>query len=60
MENEIYKTIELLKVQKSYLMNEIENNKNNLEKNIEYIKNITFLDDEIQKYFSMLNNKINP
>ena len=59
MENEIYKTIELLKVQKSYLMNEIENNKNNLEKNIEYIKNITFLDDEIQKYFSMLNNKIN-
>ena len=60
MENEIYKTIELLKVQKSYIMNEIENNKNNLEKNIEYIKNITFLDDEIQKYFSMLNNKINP
>ena len=60
MENEIYKTIELLKEQKSYLMNEIENNKNNLEKNIEYIKNITFLDNEIQKYFSMLNNKINP
>ena len=59
MENEIYKTIELLKVQKSYIMNEIENNKNNLEKNIEYIKNISFLDDEIQKYYSMLNQKIN-
>ena len=40
-------------------MKEIENNKNNLEKNIEYIKNISFLDDEIQKYYSMLNKKIN-
>ena len=59
MENEIYKTIELLKTQKSFLMKEIENNKNNLEKNIEYIKNISFLDDEIQKYYSMLNQKIN-
>ena len=55
MENEIYKTIELLKTQKSFLMKEIENNKNNLEKNIEYIKNISFLDDEIQKYYNNYN-----
>ena len=57
MENEINKTIELLKIQKTNLIKEIENNKDDNERNINYIKNITHLIQESQKYFNLLNQK---